>query len=119
MEGSSLQWTLIYIGTTAIKQANIVPQLLAAHATSGCDTVAYMFGVGKATVVKVLLQGHRLNKLGESEANIDEVIEEATAFPAACYGSRVKESMSKLRYRMWLIKMAEKKVTATPKLKSL
>ena len=46
---------------------------------------------------------------------MDEVIEEATA----CYGSRVKEIMSKLRYRMWLTKMAKKKVTATPKLKSL
>ena len=40
---------MIDIGATAKKQANIVPQLLAAHDMSSCDTVAHMFGVGKDT----------------------------------------------------------------------
>ena len=42
MEGTTSQRTTTDIAATVKKHANIVPQLLAAHALSGCDTVAYM-----------------------------------------------------------------------------
>ena len=51
-----------------------MPQLLAAHALSGCDTAAYMYGIGKDTVVKVLQKGHTLDKLGDHEALMDDII---------------------------------------------
>ena len=51
-----------------------MPQLLAAHALSGCDTAAYMHGIGKGTVVKVLQKGHTLDKLGDHEALMDDII---------------------------------------------
>ena len=57
MEGATSQRTIIDIAATARKHAKIVPQLLAAHALSGCDTAAYMYGIGKGTVVKVLQKG--------------------------------------------------------------
>ena len=53
MEGTSSQRTPIDIAATAKKHANIVQQLLAAHALSGRDTVAYMYGIGKGTVVNM------------------------------------------------------------------
>ena len=46
--------TAIDIGLTVEKQARIVPEILAAHALTGCDTVACCFGIEKGTPVKVL-----------------------------------------------------------------
>ena len=53
-----------------------MPHLLAAHAISGCDTTALMYGIGKATEIKMLGKGYTLSKVGDCEANIDEVIEQ-------------------------------------------
>lgn len=56
---------LIDIKTTVQKHRDIVPDLLAAHALSGCDTTACHFGIGKCKVVKVLEKGHSLSLLGQ------------------------------------------------------
>ena len=37
--------------------SSIVPNLLAAHALSGCDTTPSYFGIGKAKVLKILRLG--------------------------------------------------------------
>ena len=42
------------IGKTVEKHKDIIPNILAAHALSVCDTVACCFGIGKVTVLKVL-----------------------------------------------------------------
>ena len=41
----------IDIKVTAIEHRNIIPDLLAAHALSGCDTTACYFGISKGTIV--------------------------------------------------------------------
>ena len=56
------------IGSTVAKHRSIVPQLLSAHALSGCDTVASCFDICKTKVVKVLEAGNRLNHLENSSA---------------------------------------------------
>ena len=43
----------IDIGATTKKHSNMVSEILAAHALTGCDTVAYLFGIGKGTVLNV------------------------------------------------------------------
>jgi len=48
--------------------------------------VAQYFGVGKSTVIKVLKSGVDLQKLGVLTEDIGDIIEEARAFMAACYG---------------------------------
>ena len=96
----------------------IVPHLLAEHALSGCDTVAKLNGIGKATIVKKLQNGHTLDQVGEKDANIDGVIAEATKFIGACYGKN-KVSMSDVRYDVWLSKTGNKKAKKTPKLQAL
>ena len=108
MESTSSARTLIDVCASAEKHSSIVSQLPAAHAITGCDTVAQCFGIGKATAIKCLKKGHCLHKLGETEANIDEVVAEATAFMAACYGSNKKESMSDVRIDIWSTKMGKK-----------
>ena len=46
-----LKIVTIGIKATAIEHRNIIPDLLAAHALSGCDTTACYFGIGKGTIV--------------------------------------------------------------------
>ena len=41
----------IDIKATAIEHGNIISDLLAAHALSGCDTTACYFGIGRDTIV--------------------------------------------------------------------
>ena len=43
--------------------------LPAVHALTGCDTVSYLFGIGKATALKVLMGGHHPTLLGQLEAD--------------------------------------------------
>ena len=53
-EGTSATRTSVHIAATAMKHQAVMTYILAAHALSGCDSVAYMYGIGKATVLKVL-----------------------------------------------------------------
>ena len=68
--------------------ARIILQLPAAHALTGCDTVAQLWGRGKAACKKIMESGRPLDKLGDATADIGDVMSEATAFVAACYGSK-------------------------------
>ena len=69
MEPTSQGRSSANIGSTVAKHRSIAPQLLSAHASSGCGTVASYFGIGKTKVVKVLEAGNRLNHLGNPSAN--------------------------------------------------
>lgn len=86
VEGTSSQRTLVDIGATTKKHAEIVPYTLAVHALSGCGTVAYLFGIGKAKVLKTLLKGHKLVNRGNLTTDFDDILSEATSFMIACYG---------------------------------
>ena len=54
MEGTSRMRAVIDIGATAKQHADIAGQLLAADALTGCDKIAFMWGIGKAKTVQVL-----------------------------------------------------------------
>ena len=78
-----------------------------------------MYGIGKGTVINMLLKGHTLDKLGDSEAQMNDIVEESTKFAAACYGSKAKGNMSEIRYDVWTTRTGRRKVTTTPKLNAL
>ena len=50
---------------------------------------------------------------------MDEVLLDATQFVARCYGCASSESMSAIRYEVWIGKTSMRIVTGAPKLKSL
>ena len=80
----------------------VISDLLAAHAVSGCDTVAPCFGVGKATVIRVLKsKSCPLDLLGNANAPMSKVIEQATKFMAKCYGQSSCDSMTETRLTVW------------------
>ena len=100
--------SVVYIRATAQKHAGFITQVLPAHVISGCDTVAYLWGTGKGTIVKILTNGFQLRTPGELNAAITDVITEATELYAACYGSRERSDMSAVRFDVWSSKMAKK-----------
>ena len=53
MESPLHQRGVIDIDATAEKNRSIIPGLLAAHALSGCDTVASYYGINKGKVLEV------------------------------------------------------------------
>ena len=64
MAGTNMSRSAANITATAEKHAPILADLLAAHIISGCDTMSYLWGIGKATVRKVLKSGTPLKNLG-------------------------------------------------------
>lgn len=107
------------IPATVRKHSDIVPQILAIHALSGCDTVAATFGIGKVTAISVAKKGSKLSNVGKANADMKKVETEATAFMVACYGSKLKcKSMTECRQRMWALKTG-KSTSSAPKLCSL
>ena len=103
MEPTSQGRSSVNIGSTVVKHRSVAPQLLSAHALTG---VASYFGVGKTKVVKVLEARNRLNHLGNTSANLEDVLCGSTAFIAACYGQKceARETMTDVRYKVWVSK---------------
>ena len=73
MGSTSADRTIVDIGATTQKNKAIIPSLLAAHALSGCDTVARLTGIGKIKVIKQLEKGLHLDHLGVKDASFDLV----------------------------------------------
>ena len=90
MEPTSQGRSTVNIGATVAKHRDIVPFLLSAHAVTGCDTVACYYGIDKGKAVKVLQGGVTFSHIGYPSANMEAVIEQATAFITACYGQNMK-----------------------------
>jgi hypothetical protein len=93
--------------------------LLAAHALSGCDTVAACFGVGKGKMLKVLKKGVSLDMFGNIGADWTDVMQVATKFIAACYGQPKATSMSEARIGVWTAQIGKPGMARVPKLTSL
>jgi len=70
MEGTSPQWATFEAFATATKQLCNVSRLLANHFLSGCDIIAHKCGIDKARVVKQLLKGIKLGRIGNVEDDI-------------------------------------------------
>ena len=75
MEATSKERKSIDIQATVHLHKDIAGQLPAAHALSGCDTVAQLWGIGKTRVVQVLKAGHQLSELGNSSAALADVVQ--------------------------------------------
>ena len=109
----------IDIRATVKEHANILPNLLAAHRLSGCDTVAPCYGTGKMKILKTLQQGnHSLSCLGDSNANWPDVVKQAASFILACYGVPKLDSMTQARANLWKTRVGRGSSTM-PKLCSL
>ena len=119
MSGTNAARSSSCIKFTALLNTDILTHLLPAHILTGCDTVSYIWGIGKSTVVKALKTGLTLSKLGCLQEPMVDVISEATKFISACYGYPGETSMTDLRFKVWSNKMGNCKLNLAPDLKVL
>lgn len=111
---------IIDISRTALKLADIIEQLLPAHALSGCDTVPMCHGIGKSKMLKcVKTMQCSLSLLGNINAKMEDVIQQATAFVCRCYNITNAKTMTEARIKVWITKTGQKAASKVPKLCSL
>ena len=112
--------SVLDINAAAEEHSSIVPDLLAVHGLTGCDTAASYFGVSEVAALKVVRHGQcSLNLLGNTGGPLfSEVVDQATHFMLACYGQQRCNSMTEARQQMWFSKVNRSKASA-PKLCSL
>ncbi len=112
------------IDINASSQANlsIVPGLLAAHALTGCDTVASYYGIGKGKALKVLRMGqYSLSLMGNTNIPMSQygkLIEQASRFIMACYNLAEASNLTEARKLAWRSKVS-KSISEPPKLCTL
>ena len=101
------------------KHHNIMPDLLAAHALTQCDTVAPYHSIGKLTALRVLRTGkYCLSAIGDIHSTVAEICQQAGAFVKACYGQSKCSSMIEARHKEWIKKLSRIS-NEPPKLKDL
>ena len=93
--------------TCANLRDTLCSQLLGALALSGCDTVSYPFGIGKASFLKTLKAGNfpeLFNVVGEESATHIDLMAVGQQFFAALYGQPTGTSMTYARFNMYTCK---------------
>ena len=71
---SSRHHTAIDVNEVVKKHLMILPNRLAAHALTGCDSMSSFSGIGKATALKILEKFDDIIKLGNPSICLDEVV---------------------------------------------
>ena len=82
MEECSGSHAIIDVNEVVKHHAAVIPNLLGAHALSGCDIVSSFVGIGKAIVLKKLLTFTDSLSLGDPSASLDKVIDSSVNFVA-------------------------------------
>ena len=103
---------IISINCTAEKSLDPVPYLITLHAISRCDSVPIMYDIGKATALKAG-KTSKFFHLGNSEADLRDVITEGNLFVAKGYGLQSICSYNK-RQPIWLAKTNRSELFAKP-----
>jgi hypothetical protein len=119
MTGTSQLRSTVDIKATAEKHEHLAKGILAGHAISGCDTVSCLYGIGKVTIIKVMHGGLSIEKLGNPNCEMKDIVLEASRFISACYGTKVSDDMSMVRFEFWNSKLSKKILTSAPELKTL
>ena len=120
LQPTQLGRAVIDVQATVKKLGKIIPELLPAHALSGCDTVAMCHGIGKGKMLKTVKADKCcLSLLGDVTADMEDVLIQATAFMCRCYNVANASTMSDARIKLWTIKTGRKTASKIPKLCSL
>ena len=92
---------VIDINASVDLHRDIIPDMLAAHGLTGCDTVATYFGILNAAALKVMTSGvHALTYVGDTSRILSEITAQATPFILACYGQTKCTSLTWARQKM-------------------
>lgn len=74
---------VVEISQTVQNNRDIMSNILAFHGLTGCDTVAPLYGIGNKTGLQIFKASPgSLSKLGNMDAQLNELLQEATTFMA-------------------------------------
>ena len=88
---------------------SIMPNMLAAHALTGCDTVSSYYGIWKGKALKILKMVNILSLLGDTSISMIWyacMIREASDFIIACYNAAGAKDMTAARKLSWRTKIS-------------
>ena len=109
MEADFGSRTIININDVVKKHSKIIPNILGAHALSGCNTVSYFFSIGKSTVFTKIYSFAEKLSLGDLSTSVDDIIKSACSFIATLYGHAPESSLSSMRALTFTQKKAGKR----------
>ena len=96
--------TILAVNATVRGLGDKCQGILGIHALSGCDSVSYPCGKGKASALKVL-QGSTIpgldTVLGEPDATHSDLKDTGTAFFLTLYGQKKAKSINNARYQIY------------------
>ena len=78
MESCSYRPTMISVNDIDVKHAAIMPNILAAHALTGCDTVSSFARISKTSVLKKLQTHTPTLRLGDLSSTQHDITESCT-----------------------------------------
>ena len=110
--------SIIDINATVNQDLDIIPNLLAAHGLTGCDSVAPYFGIGKSVALNVLRSGvHSLSFISDTNCTLSDM-SQATPYILACYRQTKCMTMTEAIQKTWATNVS-RSVASTLKLSSL
>jgi len=106
---------VIDINATAMALGDRCQDLLPAHALSGCDSVSYPYGKGKAFVCSMLLKSKvPLRAFADPDASEEDWTREGFQFLSYLYGGVVASTLDGLRYLLFSKKKDPPKIKSLP-----
>ena len=112
LSNNSVRKTQLHIGQLAC-------DLLVLHAASGCDTTSYVYGIGKATAVKLFCSVPEMSCIAkifmDANASRDQVISAGNRLLLQFYHTDTDISLDKLRYIRFARKAAPSVSSIEPK----
>lgn len=118
IESCTSTHNVISVNDVIRQHATIMPNLLAAHALTGCDTVSSFAGIGKMTVLKKLEVFSGELKLGKMSVPFQEISESCLQFTNLLYGDESGANLNTVRANIFRKRIAGKR-HIPPKLSSL
>ena len=110
------------INSTVQQHQTIISDVLAAHALTGCDTVASYFGIGKGKTLNALQRfSFNLSLVGDASLELNEyesMIKQASDFILGCYNLSQAKDLTAARQLAWRAKIS-KAISDAPKLCTL
>ena len=88
-----------------------IDNIFLGHVHSGYDTVSFLWGIGKETLLKILKSREKTQQAGNTEEQWGDVMSQCKTFIASCYEYSSESGMTYLRYMIWKNKIANHKPT--------
>ena len=111
---------LIDVTATVRKLGDLIAELLPAHVLSGWVSVQMCHGIGESKMLKaVKAKKYSLSLLGEVNADMEDVINQAMTFMCKCYSMSNTASTTEARIKEWTSRIGRKAASKVPKLCSL